>query len=55
MSAALRRRFNIIVLPAPANLETEMDIVRKRVDEMATNLDLNSAVPADAAIRKVVT
>ena len=31
MSAALKRRFNIVVLPTPKTLETEIDIVRKRV------------------------
>jgi MoxR-like ATPase len=31
MSAALKRRFNIVVLPAPADLETEVSIVTKRV------------------------
>src|SRR5580693_3822699 len=34
MSAALKRRFNLVVLPAPADLETEIDIVRKRVREL---------------------
>src|SRR3954452_23692458 len=34
MSAALKRRFNMVVLPTPATLETEIDIVRKRVREL---------------------
>jgi MoxR-like ATPase len=55
MSAALKRRFNIIVLPTPNTLETEMDIVRKRVRELATSLELRASVPADEAIEKVVT
>ena len=55
MSAALKRRFNIIVLPTPGTLETEMDIVRKRVRELATNLELRAAIPTDEAIEKVVT
>lgn len=55
MSAALKRRFNIVVLPSPATLETEVDIVRKRVNELATNLELKAPVPADEAIEKVVT
>src|SRR6267154_1646947 len=38
MSAALKRRFNIVVLPAPADLETEVSIVTKRVGELASNL-----------------
>lgn len=55
MSAALKRRFNIIVLPTPNTLETEMDIVRKRVGELAVNLDLKAELPAADAIEKVVT
>jgi MoxR-like ATPase len=55
MSAALKRRFNMVVLPSPANLDTEVDIVRKRVGELAVNLELRASVPADEAIRQVVT
>lgn len=55
MSAALKRRFNLIVLPAPADLDTEIGIVRKRVGELASSLDLNADVPAADAIEKVVT
>lgn len=55
MSAALKRRFNIIVLPTPNSLETEMDIVRKRVRELAANLELRAQLPAEEAIEKVVT
>ena len=55
MSAALKRRFNIVVLPTPHTLETEMDIVRKRVRELAVNLELKAQIPADDAIEKVVT
>ena len=55
MSAALKRRFNIIVLPAPATLETEVSIVSKRVAELATNLQLKSEIPNEEVITKVVT
>jgi MoxR-like ATPase len=55
MSAALKRRFNIVVLPTPNTLETEMDIVRKRVGELAANLELKAELPADDAVEKVVT
>jgi MoxR-like ATPase len=55
MSAALKRRFNMIVLPTPATLETEVGIVRKRVRELAVHLELRAAVPADDAIEQVVT
>src|SRR5436190_13163718 len=53
MSAALKRRFNMVVLPTPATLETEMDIVRKRVKELAANLELKAQLPAEDAIEKV--
>src|SRR5882724_1505911 len=55
MSAALKRRFNMVVLPTPATLETEVEIVRKRVRELAVNLELKATVPAQDAIEQVVT
>lgn len=55
MSAALKRRFNIIVLPSPSDIATEVEIVRKRVREIASAYDLQAAVPADEALLKVVT
>src|SRR5438132_13177154 len=55
MSAALKRRFNMIVLPTPATLETEVDIVRKRVMELGTNLELKAAPPAEDAVTQAVT
>lgn len=55
MSAALKRRFNIIVLPTPSSIETEIEIVGKRVQELASNLALKSELPAHDAIEQVVT
>jgi len=55
MSAALKRRFNMIVLPTPATLEAEIQIVRKRVGELAINLELKAKVPTDDAVEQVVT
>lgn len=55
MSAALKRRFNIVVLPAPADLDTEMEIVRTRVSQLADNLDLNASLPAAEVVEKVCT
>lgn len=55
MSAALKRRFNIIVLPTPSSIETEIEIVGKRVQELASNLALKSELPASDAIEQVVT
>ena len=53
MSAALKRRFNIVVLPTPADLEAEMEIVRTRVEQQAGNLDLNAAIPDQEVVEKV--
>ena len=55
MSSALKRRFNIIVLPSPANLETEVAIVTKRVAEISSNYKLKASLPSQEAIEKVVT
>src|SRR3954471_20063535 len=55
MSAALKRRFNIIVLPTPKTIESEIEIVAKRVRELASNLQLKASVPTAEAIEKVVT
>src|SRR5260221_12142801 len=55
MSAALKRRFNIVVLPAPADVETEVGIVTKRVGELAQNLQLKAEFANEDAITKIVT
>ena len=55
LSSALRRRFNTVVLPLPATVEEEVEIVRLRVDEMGRALDLPPATPALEEIRRVVT
>lgn len=55
MSSALKRRFNIVVLPAPSDLESEMDIVKTRVEQLSENLDLNSELPEQEVVEKVCT
>ncbi|MDR2475198.1 MAG: AAA family ATPase [Bacteroidales bacterium] len=55
MSSALKRRFNIIVLPSPANLETEVSIVSKRVAEISNNYRLKAALPGKEVVEKIVT
>ncbi|MEL6520835.1 MAG: AAA family ATPase [Pseudomonadota bacterium] len=40
LSAALKRRFNVVVLPLPDDMDAEIQIVSKRVGEMASSLDL---------------
>lgn len=55
MSAALKRRFNIVVLPSPANLQTEMEIVRSRVAQLSNSLGLQAEIPKEELIENVVT
>lgn len=55
MSAALKRRFNIVVLPTPSDMAMEMDIVRTRVAQLSSGLDLNARQPSADTVEKVVT
>jgi len=55
LSSALKRRFNVVVLPSPATLEEETSIVLKRVHEIGTNLSLPPIRPADQEIVRIVT
>jgi MoxR-like ATPase len=54
LSSALRRRFNTVVLPSPATVEQEVEIVRRRVDDLAAALGLPPAHDSGDEIRKVV-
>jgi len=55
LSSALKRRFNVVVLPAPATLEEETGIVVKRVLEIGSSLELPPIPPADEELVRVVT
>ena len=55
LSSALQRRFNIVVLPVPADLEQEVEIVSRRVSEIGRALPLPAEKPALEEIRRVVT
>ena len=55
MSAALKRRFNMIVLPTPADIATEMEIVQTRVAELSAGLDLNASQPGGDTVEQIVT
>lgn len=55
MSSALKRRFNIVILPPPADMQTEIDIVKTRVAQLSKDMELNSAMPADSDFVKIVT
>ena len=55
MSAALKRRFNIVSLPVPADLDTELSIVKHRVQEISASYKLDAKIPNDNDILKIVT
>lgn len=55
LSSALKRRFNVVVLPSPATIEEETGIVVKRVQELGTGLRLPPIQPADAELARIVT
>ncbi|MFM1975289.1 MAG: hypothetical protein RL145_135 [Pseudomonadota bacterium] len=55
LSSALKRRFNVVVLPLPDNSKDEVDIVVKRVGEMALNLDLPAPKNVADEVARVVS
>jgi MoxR-like ATPase len=55
LSSALRRRFNTVVLPLPATVAEEVEIVSRRVAEMGRALALPAEAPALEEIRRIVT
>ncbi|MEA2949859.1 MAG: hypothetical protein QOI40_5189 [Alphaproteobacteria bacterium] len=55
LSAALKRRFNVVVLPLPSDLDEEARIVVKRVGEIGGGLELPKIAPAEKEIARVVT
>ena len=55
LSSALMRRFNTVVLPVPATLEEEVEIVDQRVASLGRALELPAEKPALEEIRRVVT
>jgi len=55
LSSALKRRFNTVVLPVPATIEEEVEIVERRVESIGKALEIPAEKPALAEIRRVVT
>jgi MoxR-like ATPase len=55
LSSALKRRFNTVVLPLPADAEEEVGIVARRVADLGAALGLPTELDALAEIRRVVT
>lgn len=55
LSAALRRRFNTVVLPVPDSVEDEISIVSQRVASLGASLEIPGELAALDEIRRVVT
>ena len=55
LSSALKRRFNTVILPLPASLDEEVEIVRRRVEQFEETMQLPAEKPAVAEIRRIVT
>ncbi len=55
LSSALTRRFNTVILPLPATLDEEVEIVEQRVASLGKALELPAEKPALEEIRRVVT
>jgi RNase H-fold protein (predicted Holliday junction resolvase) len=54
LSSALKRRFNVVVLPLPSDMAEEIQIVTKRVGEMARNLELPAPKNVADEVARVV-
>ncbi|NKY85998.1 ATP-binding protein [Nocardia veterana] len=54
LSSALRRRFNTVVLPLPADEDDEVAIVTRRVEQLGVALELPPVPAAAEEVRRVV-
>lgn len=54
LSAALRRRFNTVVLPLPSDFEEEVKIVQNRVEKIGKSLELPPQISPLAEIERLV-
>ena len=55
LSSALRRRFNTVILPVPASIDEEVEIVERRVAMLGRTLELPVEQPAVTELRRIVT
>jgi MoxR-like ATPase len=54
LSAALKRRFNTVILPLPATAQEEASIVQQRVASLSKHLELPAELPALIEIERIV-
>lgn len=54
LSAALKRRFNTVILPLPSSAAEEASIVQQRVASLSKNLELPAELPALIEIERIV-
>jgi len=54
LSSALKRRFNVVVLPLPDTLKEETEIVLKRVADIGGGLRLPEIQPAEKELTRVI-
>lgn len=54
LSAALKRRFNTVILPLPSSVKEEAQIVQQRVASLSKSLELPAELPALVEIERVV-
>ncbi len=55
LSSALKRRFNTVILPVPATMEEEVEIVQQRVASFSKGIDLPIEKPIFEEISRIVT
>ncbi|MCI5080749.1 MAG: AAA family ATPase [Saprospiraceae bacterium] len=55
LSSALRRRFNTVMMPLPATLEEEVNIVKTRVEKIGQSLELPGEAAPLREIQRLVT
>jgi MoxR-like ATPase len=55
LSSALKRRFNTVILPVPATMDEEVEIVQQRVASFSKGIDLPIEKPILEEITRIVT
>jgi MoxR-like ATPase len=55
LSSALKRRFNTVILPVPATMDEEVEIVRQRVTSFSKAIEMPIEKPILEEIKRIVT